>query len=101
MAPTFQATPAFFAQSPNEMATPTFQAKPTSISQHPNGTTAAFQDDEYDPFAPWPTMKANNNVSSDGSLDQQNVLLQQELWLQNQNKIMAKHIVDRFTDGSF
>ncbi|XP_022759876.1 clathrin coat assembly protein AP180-like [Durio zibethinus] len=88
MAPTFHAN-----QSPNEMATPTFQAMPTSIPQNPNGTTAAFQDDEYDPFAPWATMKANNNVSSDGSVDQQNVLLQQELWLQNQNKIMARHIV--------
>ncbi|XWS36747.1 hypothetical protein CRYUN_Cryun20dG0112300 [Craigia yunnanensis] len=93
MAPTFKARPTFFAQSPSEMATPTFPAMPTSISQNPNGTTEAFQDHEYDPFAPWPTMKANNNVSSDGSVDQQNVLLQQELWLQNQNKIMARHIL--------
>ncbi|XP_022769951.1 clathrin coat assembly protein AP180-like [Durio zibethinus] len=93
MAPTFQATPAFFAQSPNEMATPTFHAIPTSISQDPKGTTAAFKDDDYDPFGQWPTMKAKNNVSPDGSVDQQNVLLQQELWLQNQDKIMARHIV--------
>ncbi|XVF21037.1 hypothetical protein REPUB_Repub12eG0056000 [Reevesia pubescens] len=92
-APTFQATPTFIAQSPNEMATPTFQAMPASISQNPNGTTTMYQDDEYDPFAPWPNIKANNNVSSDGSLDQQNVLLQQELWLQNQNKIITRHIV--------
>ncbi|XVE72454.1 hypothetical protein DITRI_Ditri11bG0040400 [Diplodiscus trichospermus] len=93
MASTFQATPTFFTQSPNEiMAAPTYQAMPTSISQNPNGTTAVYQDDEYDPFAPWPTMKANNNVSSDGSVDQQ-VLLQQELWLQNQNKIMERHIL--------
>ncbi|XWS47389.1 hypothetical protein CRYUN_Cryun14cG0148100 [Craigia yunnanensis] len=93
MAPTFQATPTFFAQSPSEMAIPTFQAMPTSISQNPNGTTATFHDHEYDPFAPSPTMKANKNISSDGSVDQQNVSLQQELWLQNQNKIMARHIL--------
>ncbi|XVE78396.1 hypothetical protein DITRI_Ditri13aG0141700 [Diplodiscus trichospermus] len=93
MAPTLQATPTFFAEIPSEMAAPTFQAMPTFISQNPNGTTAGFQGDEYDPFAPWPTVKANKNASSDGSVDQQNLLLQQELWLQNQNKIMARHIL--------
>ncbi|EOX93333.1 ENTH/ANTH/VHS superfamily protein, putative [Theobroma cacao] len=93
VAPTFQATPTFLAQSPNEIATPTFQATPTSISQNPDRTTAAFQDEHDDPFAPWPTMKANNNISSDECVDQKNVLIQQELWLQNQNKIIARHIV--------
>ncbi|XVF81569.1 hypothetical protein PTKIN_Ptkin15bG0164900 [Pterospermum kingtungense] len=97
MVPTFHATapPTFFAdQSPSPMATaPTFQASPTFNSQNPNGTTTAFEDQEFDPFAPWPATEANNNVTSDVSVDRQNVLLQQELWLQNQKKIMARHMV--------
>ncbi|TYI55886.1 hypothetical protein E1A91_D11G171100v1 [Gossypium mustelinum] len=80
MEPTFHATPTFYAQSCNiEIPTPTFHAMPGSVSQHPNGTTTGFQGGETgEPFAPWPTMKANNNVS----VDQQNVLFQRQLWLQ-------------------
>ncbi|XP_052479641.1 clathrin coat assembly protein AP180 [Gossypium raimondii] len=81
MEPTFHATPTFYAQSCNiEIPTPTFHAMPGSVSQHPNGTTTTgFQGGETgEPFAPWPTMKANNNVS----VDQQNVLFQRQLWLQ-------------------
>lgn len=101
MAPSFQVTPpTFFADhNPSQMATtPTFQATPTSVPHNPNGTTTAFQDQGFDdPFGPWPAMEleANNKkVSSDGCIDQQNhVLLQQELWLQNQKKIMARHML--------
>ncbi|TYJ09831.1 hypothetical protein E1A91_A11G166700v1 [Gossypium mustelinum] len=79
MEPTFHATPTFYAQSSNEIPTPTFHAMPGSVSQHSNGTTTGFQGGETgEPFAPWPTMKANNNVS----VDQQNVLFQRQLWLQ-------------------
>ncbi|OMP03502.1 ENTH/ANTH/VHS superfamily protein [Corchorus capsularis] len=91
----FQTTPTFFAQNPTEIVPPTFQATatPASVTQDVHGTTtAAFQGNfEDDPFAPWPaaTEANNSNVPS----DQQNVLVQQELWLQNQNKIISRHIV--------
>lgn len=79
MEPTFHATPTFYAQSCNEIQAPTFHSMPGSVSQLPNGTTAGFQGGETgEPFAPWATMKANNNVSA----DQQNVLIQRQLWLQ-------------------
>ncbi|KAE8679711.1 AP180 protein [Hibiscus syriacus] len=94
MAPTFQAAPPTFSiQDPNKMARPTFQATQTSLSEDNYRTTVAFQDnvsDDDDPFAPWPTMKESNNASFNGSDDQENLLLQQELWLQNQNKILNK-----------
>ncbi|GMI66257.1 hypothetical protein HRI_000295000 [Hibiscus trionum] len=52
---------------------------PTFFAQIPNGTTTAFGEAESDnPFAPWPTTKG----SSSRSIDQQNILLQQPLWLQ-------------------
>ncbi|TYI18523.1 hypothetical protein ES332_A07G097100v1 [Gossypium tomentosum] len=75
------APPIFFA---NEMARPTFQAMPTTLFDDPN---------VYDPFAPWPNMKVNNNDCFNGEDEQQNLIHQQELWLQNQNKIIARHIV--------
>ncbi|KAE8676327.1 AP180 protein [Hibiscus syriacus] len=81
MVPVFQATPTFFAQSFNEItAAPTFQAVPRSGPQNLNGTTtAAFGDSEADnPFSPWPSVKSSNNLS----VDQQNILLQQQFWLQ-------------------
>ncbi|KAG8488365.1 hypothetical protein CXB51_016387 [Gossypium anomalum] len=75
------APPIFFAI---EMARPTFQAMPTTLLDDPN---------VYDPFAPWPNMKVNSNDCFNGEDEQQNLIHQQELWLQNQNKIIARHIV--------
>ncbi|KAK8611648.1 hypothetical protein V6N13_131694 [Hibiscus sabdariffa] len=93
MEPTFQtAPPTFFAQGPNEMVRPTFQAMPTSLSEDPNRTTVALQENVYDdPFAVCPTVETTNNASFNGSDDQQNLSLQQELWLQNQTKILNKN----------
>ncbi|GAV72181.1 ANTH domain-containing protein [Cephalotus follicularis] len=68
---------------------PTFQATPTFSTQRSSEMAMQFQN-EHDPFGPWPAPIANNLVSN-GSVDQQNVLLEQQLWLQNQSKIIAKH----------
>ncbi|KAK8711847.1 hypothetical protein V6N13_147107 [Hibiscus sabdariffa] len=79
MGPIFQATPTFFTQSSTDIPAPTFQPMTKSVPQNPNGTkTAASEDGDSDnPFTPWPTMNASNNRS----VDQQNILLQQHLWL--------------------
>ncbi|GMI76252.1 hypothetical protein HRI_001294500 [Hibiscus trionum] len=94
-APTFQAAPpTLFAQGPNEMVRPTFQA-----SEDPNGTTVGLEENvSDDPFAPWPTVEGSNNDSFDGSDDQQKLSLQQELWLQNQNRILNKNAEDSTCD---
>ncbi|KAL9145047.1 hypothetical protein ABFS82_13G013600 [Erythranthe guttata] len=57
---------------------PTFQATPTFSAQNPN---------ENDPFAEF---SGDQTLSTPA--DQQNLLQQQQLWLQNQNKIIAKHL---------
>lgn len=63
---------------------PTFQATPTFCAQNPDNT-------ENDPFAPsTPVAKAQ---FPDGlTMNRQNLLLEQQMWLQNQNKIIARHI---------
>lgn len=76
VAPTFQAmaiTPTFNAQSPNE--------------------NVGLIEEETDPFSSNYNPRAVEQRTSafDASTDQQN-LQQQQLWLQNQNKIIAKHM---------
>ncbi|KAK8568896.1 hypothetical protein V6N13_106775 [Hibiscus sabdariffa] len=60
IAPIFQATPTFFAQSSNDM---TFEAIPRSVPQFGEG-------ESDNPFARWPTTKASNSRS----VDQQNMV---------------------------
>ncbi|XP_021890138.1 clathrin coat assembly protein AP180 [Carica papaya] len=79
------AAPTFFAAFP---ATPTFRA------EFPE-TSIEFSNNEDDPFAPYHSF-ASSSTSGDsvlhsGSVDQQNLLQEQQLWLQNQNKIISKH----------
>ncbi|KAK1405462.1 clathrin coat assembly protein AP180 [Heracleum sosnowskyi] len=70
-APTFEATPADTA--------PTFlAAAPKFSAQNPN---------ENDPFSDLATEQMFN-----GSINQQNLLLEQQSWLQHQNEIIAKHM---------
>uniref|UniRef100_A0A165Z7V2 ENTH domain-containing protein n=1 Tax=Daucus carota subsp. sativus TaxID=79200 RepID=A0A165Z7V2_DAUCS len=71
-APMFQeTTPAY--------ALPTFQAAaPTFSAQNPN---------ENDPFSDLPTEQMFN-----ASINQQNLLHEQQSWLQQQNEIIAKHM---------
>ncbi|XP_059663906.1 clathrin coat assembly protein AP180 [Cornus florida] len=70
---------------------PTFQASPTFCAQNPNGTIMAMQN-ENDPFGTCsPTTMAGEQMMN-GSVNQQNLLHEQQLWLQHQNKIIAKHM---------
>ncbi|GFQ04799.1 clathrin coat assembly protein ap180 [Phtheirospermum japonicum] len=73
---------------PAMSAAPTFQAIP-SFSMH-NQTPFAAQMNN-DPFGPVPSFSSEPVFS--GSVDhQQNLLFEQQLWLRNQNKIIAKHM---------
>ncbi|XP_057955045.1 clathrin coat assembly protein AP180 [Malania oleifera] len=98
MASTFQAAPTFSASSPEETTTG-FRAQendlfaaPTFSASSPETTT--FQGQENDPFAPCAaasTVGAHDPKGEEGSSDQQNNLLQeQQLWLQHQNAIIGK-----------
>ncbi|CAI9090229.1 OLC1v1024957C1 [Oldenlandia corymbosa var. corymbosa] len=70
---------------------PTFQATPPTFSaQNPSGSTIVPQV-ENDPFADL-FASTNVNLTSSGSMDQQNLVQEQQLWLQNQNKIIAKYM---------
>ncbi|XP_026408565.1 clathrin coat assembly protein AP180-like [Papaver somniferum] len=60
---------------------PTFQAKPTFSAQNPN-------DSENDPFA----TTTPSSAIDQATMNRQNLLLEQQMWLQNQNKIIAKNI---------
>jgi hypothetical protein len=75
----------------NEMfsVAPTFRATPTFSEQNPD--TAAGLHNQDDPFAPCLTTMAAGHVSN-VSMDQQSLLQQQQLWLQNQDKIIAKNM---------
>ncbi|XP_050206783.1 clathrin coat assembly protein AP180 [Mercurialis annua] len=69
---------------------PAFQdAAPTFSAQNPDGAFAFA--DEDDPFAPCPVTMTNVH-GSNGFVDQQIILQEQQLWLQNQDKIIAKNI---------
>ncbi|KAI3992591.1 hypothetical protein MKX01_020883 [Papaver californicum] len=61
---------------------PTFQARPTFSAQNPN-------DAENDPLA----SSTPSSAIDQATMNTQNLLLEQQMWLQNQNKIIARHIV--------
>ncbi|XP_041992149.1 clathrin coat assembly protein AP180-like [Salvia splendens] len=67
-------------------ATPTFQATPTFSAENPN--VGLIEDDPFDSWADFPG--AQGAGAGDGG-DEQNLKEQQELWLQNQNKILDKN----------
>ncbi|PIN22152.1 Clathrin assembly protein AP180 [Handroanthus impetiginosus] len=71
--------------SPNQqsaISVPTFQTTPTFSVHNPN-------QNENDPFACGTEFSGEQMLRSPTS--QHNLLLEQQLWLQNQNKIIAKH----------
>ncbi|KAJ4842895.1 hypothetical protein Tsubulata_013853 [Turnera subulata] len=91
-APTFQAIPASpqnaslavqIEMNDTPSAAPTFQAIPAS----PQNASLAVKFED-DPFAPFP---ADGCLPSE-PMSQQNVLQQQQLWLQNQERIIAKNV---------
>ncbi|XP_010270043.1 PREDICTED: clathrin coat assembly protein AP180 [Nelumbo nucifera] len=67
---------------------PTFQATPTFCAQNSDATTPPLQI-ENDPFAP---SNPPGETSLDGSMNQ-HLLHEQQLWLQNQDKIIARNLV--------
>ncbi|KAJ8749355.1 hypothetical protein K2173_018843 [Erythroxylum novogranatense] len=78
--------------------TPTFQATPTFNAQNPNQTLQWHNEDN--PFGPCPT----GLVSAHGcnsSVDQQHLLREQQLWLQQQDKIIAKICHDLGTKEAY
>ncbi|KAH0774140.1 hypothetical protein KY290_011277 [Solanum tuberosum] len=65
---------------------PTFQATPTFSAQ--NHTTGPMQSTNMDdPFATF----SSSDQMFNGIKNEQNLMQEQQLWLQNQNKIIAKH----------
>ncbi|KAG2320247.1 hypothetical protein Bca4012_053437 [Brassica carinata] len=48
--------------------------------------------EKSEPFATFESFGFGETVSENGGVDQQSVLQEQQLWLQNQNKIIAKHL---------
>lgn len=68
----------------NSAVAPTFSA-----TDYNELTLAAPIED--DPFGPWPSAVSNDQMSN-VSMQEQNLLRQQQLWLEQQNKIIAKYI---------
>ncbi|KAK2648983.1 hypothetical protein Ddye_016472 [Dipteronia dyeriana] len=87
---TFNAAPTFSSQNSDQsLMAPTFLATPTFSTQNSGQNATGSQDDLFGSF---PGLMDNKHVHSNGTVDQQIVLQEQQLWLQNQNKIIAKHI---------
>ncbi|KAF9588468.1 hypothetical protein IFM89_010494 [Coptis chinensis] len=62
---------------------PTFHATPTFCAQNPNGT---IENDLFN--LPMNTVQTSSQVT----MSQPHIVHEQQLWLQNQNEIIAKHI---------
>ncbi|XP_057247660.1 clathrin coat assembly protein AP180 [Beta vulgaris subsp. vulgaris] len=78
-----------FSSGPKFQATPTFRATSLDMDQHQQSSLW----NDNDPFESFPTTwNANDHQKMSGVLDQKNLLQQQQLWLQNQNKIIARHL---------
>ncbi|XP_031378616.1 clathrin coat assembly protein AP180 [Punica granatum] len=93
VAPSFQAmsiTPTFNSQNLHEDPPPTFRA--TSIT--PTFNVQSPMEDQNDPFSSNfnPTAVKQTTSMFDASTNHQNLQLEQQLWLQQQNKIISKHM---------
>ncbi|KAJ4914930.1 Clathrin coat assembly protein AP180 [Raphanus sativus] len=79
----FQPEPTFQVNFPEDFepsSTPTFKATRSSP-------------EKCDPFATFESFGSGETVSENRGVKQQSVLQEQQLWLQNQNKIIAKHLM--------
>ena len=87
----FEETPIMAATAPNFFPTkPTFQATPTFSAQNPTNNTAVEMQNSDDPFAAYPT-EISSEVRFNGPDNQQQIVKhEQNLWLEQQNKIIAK-----------
>ncbi|CAO2815046.1 unnamed protein product [Amaranthus hypochondriacus] len=80
----------FFSSSPKFQAAPTFRASSVEMDQNQHSLW-----EQNDPFGSFPSTTMNNNSDqqrNNGHLDQQNLWQQQQSWLQNQNRILARHL---------
>ncbi|KAJ0245056.1 Clathrin coat assembly protein AP180 [Hirschfeldia incana] len=75
--PTFQVN---FPEDFEPSSTPTFKA-------------TRSMPEKCDPFATFESFGFGETVSGNGGVNKQSVLQEQQLWLQNQNKIMARHLI--------
>jgi hypothetical protein len=66
-------------------------AAPTFSANGGNETTPSTQIED-DPFGPWPSATTNDQTSNVSSMQDQTLLQLQQLWLEQQNKIIAKHM---------
>ncbi|KAL6135188.1 hypothetical protein ACLB2K_067416 [Fragaria x ananassa] len=86
-------SPKFGELAPNNkfMAVPTFSTS-TSDNETPRmfGSPFAIQND--DPFGPFSSVTSTTEPMCNGTMTQEAVLLQQRQWLEQQNKIIAKHL---------
>ncbi|KAM1767749.1 hypothetical protein ACFX12_045805 [Malus domestica] len=95
MAPTFRAVardnksvaPRFHADEANE-----FSAAPTFSAQSESDTQEGWGNVENDPFAVLPNVTSSSEPMCNESMNQDSLLHQQRLWLEQQNKIIAKHM---------
>ncbi|KAK6120630.1 hypothetical protein DH2020_045625 [Rehmannia glutinosa] len=77
------------SNSQHAVSMPTFHAVPAFSVQSSNPTSFAAQNYENDPFG---VHSFSSEPMLSSSVDQQNLVLEQQLWLRNQNKIIAKHM---------
>ncbi|XP_059451786.1 clathrin coat assembly protein AP180 isoform X2 [Corylus avellana] len=77
-------------------ATPTFHAAaalPTFLANNPQETMISGIQNENDPFAAHPGgAMADEQVSNGSPMNEKSLLDEQQLWLENQSKIIAKHM---------
>ncbi|XP_043688339.1 clathrin coat assembly protein AP180-like [Telopea speciosissima] len=69
---------------------PTFQATPKFSAQKSEDLMASNWNVEDDPFAPFPSQ--TDQILDTSTNQQQQLLREQQLWLQNQNEIIARHV---------
>jgi hypothetical protein len=65
---------------------------PTFSANGGNETTLPTQTKEDDPFGPWPNATTHDQTSNVSSMQDQTLLRLQQLWLEQQNKIIEKHM---------
>ncbi|KAK4492818.1 hypothetical protein RD792_000143 [Penstemon davidsonii] len=74
----------------SDISTPTFQVVPTFSVQNSNQDLFSMKN-ENDPFACVDAFSGDEKILG-SSMNQQDFLQEQELWVRNQNKIIAKHM---------
>ncbi|KAF6159138.1 hypothetical protein GIB67_032755 [Kingdonia uniflora] len=72
---------------------PTFQATPTFCAESSNNNTFGISQVENYPFTSFSPAVERVQTTEDPVNQQQHFLHEQQLWLQHQNKIIAKHVV--------